>query len=69
MRRKKKGTTPRYHLLTKLAVVNSYTDLAWAEHSAECYASFFNSPVEVFDTEEGAVLCTKFPANFTNDDE
>lgn len=62
MRRKKKGTTPRYEIRSSIRSFCTYADRAWAEHSAECYASFFNSPVEVFDTEEGAVLCTKFPA-------
>lgn len=62
MRRKKKGMTPRYEIRSSIRSFNTYTDREWAEHSAECYASFFRSPVEVFDTVEGAVLCTKFPA-------
>lgn len=64
MRRKKKGAAPRYEIRSSVRSFHTYTDRAWAEHSAECYASFFNAPVEVFDTEEGTVLCTKFPANF-----
>lgn len=62
MLRREKGTTPRYEIRSSVRTFHTYADLAWAEHSAECYASFFNSPVEVFDTVAGAVLCTKFPA-------
>lgn len=57
-----KRTTPRYEIRSSIRSFHKYTDREWAEHSAECYASFFNSRVEVFDTEEGAVICTKFPA-------
>lgn len=62
MLKREKGTTPRYEIRSRIRSFHTYADLAWAEHSAECYASFFNSPVEVFDTVEGAVLCTKFPS-------
>ena len=62
MLRREKGTTPRYEIRSSIRSFHKYADRAWAEHSAECYASFFNSPVEVFDMEEGVVICTKFPA-------
>ena len=63
IRRKKKREDPRYEIRSSVRTFHTYTDRAWAEHSAECYASFFNTPVEVFDTEEGTVLCTKYPAS------
>lgn len=62
MRRKKKGTALRYEIRSSIRSLCIYADRAWAEHSAECCASFFNSPVEVFDMEKGVVICTKFPA-------
>ena len=62
MRRNKKATATRYEIRSSIRSFFTYADRAWAEHSAVCYANFFSSPVEVFDTEEGVVICTKFPA-------
>lgn len=64
MKRRKKAEAPRYEIRSSIRAFHRYIDRAWAEHSAECYASFFNTPVEVSDTAEGAVLCTKYPTNF-----
>lgn len=62
MRRKKKGTAPRYEIRSSIRSFCTYADRAVLRPCAVCYANFFSSPVEVFDTEKGAVLCTKFPA-------
>lgn len=61
---RKKAAAPRYEIRSSVRVFHTYADRAWAEHSAECYASFFDTPVEVFDAEAGIVLCTKFPTTF-----
>lgn len=63
-RRKKKAETRRYEIRSSVRVFNAYTNKGWAEHSAECYAGFFDTSVEVFDTIGKIVLCTKFPRTF-----
>lgn len=64
MKRRKKAEAPRYEIRSSIRTFRGYVDRAWAEHSAECYASFFNTAVEVYDMAEGTALCTKYPTNF-----
>lgn len=61
MKRRKRQASSRYAIRSTVRTFEVYVDRDWAEHSAECYASFFNTPVEVFDIEAGKVLCTKYP--------
>lgn len=63
VKRRKRKAAPRYEIRSSVRAFHAYTDREWAEHSAECYASFFGTPVEVVDTEAGTTLCTKFPPN------
>jgi len=42
MKRGKKAEAPRYEIRSSIRAFHRYIDRAWAEHSAECYASFFN---------------------------
>jgi len=63
MKRRKRQSN-RYAIRSTVRTFEVYFDRAWAEHSAECYASFFNTPVEVFDVETENVLCTKYPRHY-----
>ena len=61
MNKKKNKYNPRYETRSSLRVIGIDNDCKWAEHSAECQASFFGATVEVFDLEKRKVICTKFP--------
>lgn len=64
MKHRKGKERARYQIRSSVRAFFIYKDREWAEHSAECYASFFGTPVEVVDIETETVLCIKLPTNY-----
>ena len=51
----------RYLVKHYCEVLGSYRDRDWAEHSAECIASFYKITVALVDSKTGNVLAVKQP--------